>query len=213
MIHKLFLNNKVVSHGRDMGAAGITLKLIGDKSETSQSVVSEKQGEFSFKKVVPGMYRIIASHPELKFKSNEARINVQSDSVTVSEGLVVLGYPVQGRVVSEGEPIQNVIFSLYSSNEDATSHCGLSAPSAPSPIPEDSDLKLVCQTSSDLKGEFRFPVVQPGHYKLVPLYQGENIRFDIKPSVTDFDVEDGAVVMSQTFEVLSTLFFKVIIML
>lgn len=176
--------------------------MISDESNNVlKSILSEKQGEFSFKNIIPGNYKVKASHPEWRLSSSEVKINVQSDSQSIVEGLVILGYPVQGQVTSEGEPIQNVIFSLYSRDADATSHCGLEVPSVSSPVQEDSGWKLVCQTSSDLKGQFLFPVVQPGHYKIVPLYQGENIRFDITPASFDFDVEDSRLIMTQKFEV------------
>lgn len=175
--------------------------LADDTNDVLQSILSEKQGEFSFKNIAPGKYLVRASHPEWRLSSSEVKINVQSDSQSIVEGLVILGYPVEGQVISEGEPIQNVIFSLYSRDEDATSHCGLDAPSVSSPVQDDSGWNLVCQTSSDLKGQFHFPVVQPGHYKIVPLYQGENIRFDITPATFDFDVEDSRLIMTQKFEV------------
>jgi protocatechuate 3,4-dioxygenase beta subunit len=167
-----------------------------------QSISSEKNGQFSFKNIAPGNYRVQASHSEWRLRSSEVKVNVQSDSQSIIEGLVILGYPVQGQVVSEGEPIQNVIFSLFSRDDDATANCGLDAPSVSFPVEENSDWKLVCQTFSNLKGQFQFPVVQPGHYKIVPLYQGENIRFDITPATFEFDVEDSRLILTQKFEVI-----------
>ena len=120
---------------------------------------------------------------------------------------------MQGQVVSEGEPIHNVIFSLFSRDDDATSHCGLDTPSVSFPVQEDSDWKLVCQTFSDLKGQFQFPVVQSGHYKIVPLYQGENIRFDITPATFEFDVEDSHRILTQNFEVFHHQFINLVIQL
>lgn len=191
-----------MSFGRTLGPAGVSLQLIDESSSnTLQSILSEKKGEFSFRNVLPGNYRVQASHPEWKLRSSEVKISVKSDSATIVDGLVVLGYPVQGQVFSEGEPIQNVIFSLYSESEDASSSCGLNAPTVSTPIQESGNWKLVCQTTSDLKGQFLFPVVQPGSYKLVPLYQGENIRFDITPASVELTVEDGRLVMAQKFEV------------
>lgn len=113
----------------------------------------------------------------------------------------MLGYQVQGQVSSEGEPIQGVIFSLYSQGKGAPSslHCGLGAPSTP--VANIPDWTLTCQTVSDLKGRFVFPTVPSGQYRLVPIYQGENIRFDITPRSVDFSVEDDSLTMPQMFEV------------
>ena len=160
---------------------------------------------FSFKNILPGPYRIQASHPSWKFSSSELEVNLQSNSFTLNEessGLLeVLGYEVDGFVSSDREPIQGVIFSLYSQGQDASYHCGLSAPSVATPISLSGDWRLVCQTVSDVKGRFYFPVVSPGRYKMVPLYQGENIRFDILPNAVDFDVEDDSLTIPQQFEV------------
>ena len=170
--------------------------------------MSEKEGDFSFKNVLPGNYIVRAAHDQWQLKSSQVKVTVQSDSQTIDDGLVVLGYPVQGHVSSEGEPIQSVIFSLYSEREDDSSYCGLNAPSISIPNQETGAGKLICQTSSDLKGQFFFPVVQPGRYRLVPLYQGENIRFDITPAAVEFNVDDGNVIMAQKFEVNSLLFHQ-----
>lgn len=195
---------KVLSQGRVVGPAGIQLQLFsGDSAKALQTVTSEEKGVFNFKNVAPGNYRVKASHPEWRLGSAEQTLNLDSDSRTIEEGLEVLGYPVRGFVSSEGEPIQNVIFSLYSQQpSNGASFCGLSAPSVIPPAEGTTGWKLMCQTVSDLKGQFSFPVVSPGHYKLIPLYQGENIRFDINPAAVEFDVEDGSVDMKQKFEVL-----------
>jgi hypothetical protein len=42
---------------------------------------------------------------------------------------------------------------------------------------------------------------------MVPLYQGENIRFDILPNAVDFEVEDGSLTIPQKFEVICILIF------
>lgn len=195
----------MLSRGRTTGPAGVTIKLFSDLSDNPlQVITSEKNGLFSFSNILPGQYRIQASHPSWKFSTSELDVNLQSNSLTLNDettGLIeILGYEVDGSVSSDREPIQGVIFSLYSQGQDTSYHCGLSAPSVASPITVSGDWRLICQSVSDIKGHFNFPVVSPGRYKMVPLYQGENIRFDILPSVVDFDVEDGSLTIPQQFE-------------
>ncbi len=67
----------------------------------------------------------------------QVEVELVSDSMDVSRGLDVLGYDVRGRVTSDGEPIQGVLFSLYAPAAAAASgasgrHCGLEAPAADS---------------------------------------------------------------------------------
>ena len=197
----------MISRGRTTGPASVTIQLFSDHSDSPlQVITSEKNGLFSFKNILPGHYRIQASHPSWKFSTSELDVNLQSDSFTLTDetsGLIeILGYEVDGDVSSDREPIQGVIFSLYSQGQDASYHCGLSAPSVASPISVSGDWRLICQSVSDTKGHFNFPVVSPGRYKMVPLYQGENIRFDILPNAVDFDVEDGSLTIPQQFEVI-----------
>ena len=193
------VSGMVVSHKKDSGPAGVTVDLFSGNSETAlKTYITENGGLFNFQNVFPGAYKIVTSHSNWKFVSNELKLNVGSNSVSITEGLEVLGYGVRGRVISDGEPIQGVIFSLYSQAEDISSSCGLE-PVAAEVINE--NWKTVCQTVSDLKGQFLFPVVPSGKYKLIPLYQGESIKFDIQPSVADFEVEDGDILLTQIFEV------------
>ena len=202
----------MLSHGRNVGPAGVELQLFsGDSATALQTVTTEEKGIFVFKNVAPGNYRIKASHAEWKLGASELSVNLVSDSHNIEEGLEVVGYPVRGYVSSEGEPIQNVIFSLYSRESDSASFCGLSAPSAVPPAEGTAGWSMICQTVSDLKGQFSFPVVSPGHYKLIPLYQGENIRFDINPASIEFDVEDNSLNMPNKFEVIYCYAFLIII--
>jgi hypothetical protein len=50
-------------------------------------------------------------------------------------------------------------------------------------------------------------VVSPVHYKMVPLYQGENICFDVLPNTTDLDVEYSSLTIPQQLEVIFNLMF------
>ena len=174
----------------------MTVQLLSDGT-TLQTVTTAPQGVFSFQNILPGLYTIKANHPKWQFSSDQRQIVIESDSVIVNEGLEVEGYDVQGHVTSDGEPIQGVKFSLYSKSQSATS-CGLE--SVGESINEDG-WNLICETLSDLKGSFLFPVVPPGHYKMVPVYRGENIQFDIRPSMIEFDVQDESHIIAQKFEV------------
>jgi len=190
---------KVVSHGKSSGPIGITVDLFSGNSETAlKTSTTENGGFFKFQNVFPGAYRISASHSSWQFSSNELKLELGSNSVFITEGLEVLGYRVQGGVISDGEPIQGVIFSLYSQTEHVPSSCGLE------PVLREvinGDWNSVCQTVSDPKGQFMFPVVPSGKYKLIPLYQGESIKFDIQPSVVELEVHDGDIFLLEKFEV------------
>ena len=160
-------------------------------------------GVFRFDKVLPGRYQVDASHP--KWQLSPARlqdVQVGSDSLHIDSGLEVRGYDVRGHVTSDGEPIPGVVFSLYSKLDDSSANCGL-----PNAI-DDQQLKSlaadwhpICQTESDSSGRFLLPVVATGDYQLVPVYRGENIEFDIKPSLVEFRVQHDSHVIVTSFQV------------
>lgn len=187
---------QVLSRGRTTGPSGISVELVAENSVVR--VATTEGGSFFFENVYPGSYLLKARHDTLQLNPSELPLKLDSTSVVISSGLEVVGYQVRGDVISEGEPIQGVLFSLYSDHEDSAGGCGLE-PVSRSVI--DGDWRLLCETVSDLKGQFVFPVVSPGRYRLVPLYHGENIRFDIRPPFMEFQVEDSSLNIHDQFEV------------
>jgi protocatechuate 3,4-dioxygenase beta subunit len=69
----------------------------------------------------------------------------------------------------------------------------------------------VCHVISDDKGQFTFPSIPPGSYKVVPHYEGPHgIKFDVRPVEIDFTVEHGTYRIDTEFKV-STQVFSFII--
>lgn len=65
----------------------------------------------------------------------------------------------------------------------------------------------LCHVISNEKGQFTFPSIPPGSYKLVPHYEGpHSIKFDVKPVEIDFTVEHESLKIATEFEVSSTVF-------
>lgn len=57
----------------------------------------------------------------------------------------------------------------------------------------------LCHVRTDSKGEFKFPCVSPGKYKLIPFLQGQNIHF--QPDALDLEIQHNSLTLSEPFEV------------
>jgi hypothetical protein len=60
----------------------------------------------------------------------------------------------------------------------------------------------LCHVISNEKGQFTFPAIPPGSYKVVPHYEGpHSIKFDVRPVEIDFIVEHESLKIDTVFKV------------
>jgi hypothetical protein len=65
-----------------------------------------------------------------------------------------------------------------------------------------SELSPLCHVVSNKKGQFSFPSIPPGSYKVVPHYKGpQNIKFDVRPVEIDFTVGHESLKIGTEFKV------------
>lgn len=183
----------MVSAGSDEGPEGVTVALHSKgANEPLLKVKSETGGAFSFPRVAPGQYELRASRTGWTMAEGKASLSVTADSHRVHGTLSVAGYPVSGRVTSDKEPIGGVSFVLH----------GDSSIKVKPPGCLESTTGL-CSAESGPNGEFVFPVLQPGSYRIVPHYAAskEGIAFDIRPKELKFTVKHNGLQLSPEFEV------------
>ncbi|KAL3254758.1 hypothetical protein MRX96_017506 [Rhipicephalus microplus] len=113
--------------------------------------------------------------------------------VPPTESLVVAGYDVRGEVFGEGDPIRGVHFVLASGKSKTATKMVLRGceGSPPRGFSLPTDLHFLCSVTSGEDGQFMFPAVPPGSYKLLPFYKAERIEFDIAPRQAVFSVKHG----------------------
>ena len=180
----------IISSNRNTGPKGITvtLKLEG-KGDTVQNGHSEEGGVFSFRNVLPGKYTVEAKHEKWLIEPTKASVAVVSDSVVVPNAITVVGYDVQGRVLSDGEPTKGVKFLLYSQSVSKLPTVACNRDDV-SKLPPLRNMKPLCHMTSSESGHFRFPALPCGEYFVVPFYRGENnIKFDLTPAEMAFTVD------------------------
>lgn len=198
----------MVSRGLLEGPPSIDvhLSLTSDPQTPIQKTVTQATGHFYFSNVSPGDYIVSAVHSALQFDNKMGNVKVLKDNGKISENLVISGYEVVGRVFGDdGEGVRGVQFILFGV-QDAK----LAPRQCDAGLPKGYDIKMapvissfvpLCFVSSSQDGFFRFPILAPGQYTVIPFYKSQNIKFDVVPVKVDVTVAHHSVSLKQDFKV------------
>lgn len=197
------VSGTVLSKGHLLGPAGVEVTLSRAGTEDKlQSVVTQPGGKYTFTKVLPGSYDITASHPSWTLEQSTTSVHISNANAPAAAHLVVGGYDVSGEVRSDGEPMKEVTFLLYSSTVKKEDISGCNASPVEGAESGDSALVFLCSASSREDGTFSFPSLASGEYTVVPFYRGERITFDVAPSRLNFKVEHNSLKLEPIFRVM-----------
>uniref|UniRef100_A0A1A8V1N5 Nodal modulator n=1 Tax=Nothobranchius furzeri TaxID=105023 RepID=A0A1A8V1N5_NOTFU len=193
----------VLSKGHLLGPAGVEVRLSRAGSEEKlRSVLTQPGGKYTFFKVLPGSYEITASHPSWTLEQSKTSVHVSNANALAADQLVVGGYDVSGEVRSDGEPMKEVTFLLYSATVKQEDISGCNTSPVDGADPEGDSLVYLCSTLSRDDGSFTFPSLASGDYTVVPFYRGERITFDVAPSRMNFKVEHSSLKLEPIFRVM-----------
>lgn len=193
----------VLSKGHLLGPAGVEVKLTrAGTDEKLQSVVTLPGGKFTFLKVLPGNYDITASHPSWTLEKSATTVQVSNTNAPAGDQLLVGGYDVSGEVRSDGEPMKEVTFLLYSTTVNREDVVGCNSSPVEGAESGDDSLAYLCSALSGDDGAFVFPSLASGDYTVVPFYRGERITFDVAPSRMNFKVEHNSLKLEPIFRVM-----------
>ncbi|XP_017337862.1 nodal modulator 1 [Ictalurus punctatus] len=192
----------VLSKGHLQGPAGVevSLKNAGE-DQILQMVFTQAEGQFTFSKVLPGNYEITASHASWILERTSTSVVVSNANAQAAAPLVVKGYDVSGEVQSDGEPMKEVTFLLYSATV-MQEISGCSSTPVDGALSDDPSFVYLCSAQSREDGTFSFPCLPSGEYTVVPYYRGERITFDVAPSRLDFRVEHNSLKLEPIFRVM-----------
>uniref|UniRef100_A0A8C4XBY7 NODAL modulator 1 n=1 Tax=Erpetoichthys calabaricus TaxID=27687 RepID=A0A8C4XBY7_ERPCA len=197
------ISGVVISKGQEQGPSGVqvSLKKIGSDVDL-QRTQTQPGGRYTFSKVLPGSYEVHATHPAWILQESTTSVRVSNSNAQAAEPLMVKGYDVSGAVKSDGEPMKEVAFLLFSRsvNREDVSGCS-TAPLDGYPTEEES-LAYLCSVLSREDGTFTFPSLPSGEYTVVPFYRGERITFDVAPSRMEFKVEHDSLKLEPVFRVM-----------
>ena len=191
---------RVLTAGTDSGPEGVTISLLtprGDKQEVVQTTETGAGGTYVFTAVPGTDHQVSAGHSSWVFDKSVGSVSMTGDNGQ-AEDLIVAGFDVKGSVMSGSEPMAGVSIFLFGPESSSLKpgHCpdntmtGVAAPDG---------LTQLCRVQSDSQGEFIFPVVLPGEYKLVPYYKGSHTQFEVSPSMLEMTVKSGSVHLTSPF--------------
>ncbi|XP_061684858.1 BOS complex subunit NOMO1 isoform X2 [Syngnathoides biaculeatus] len=193
----------VLSKGHLLGPAGVEVKLShSGTDEKLQAVITQPGGAYNFHKVLPGTYDIIASHSSWILAQSKTTVHISTANSLAPDHLVVAGYDVSGEVRSDGEPMKEVTFLLYSATVKRENVKGCTYSPVEYADSGDSSLIYLCSALSRDDGTFTFPSLSSGEYTVVPFYRGERITFDVAPSRMNFKVEHNSLTLEPIFRVM-----------
>ncbi|KAL6850380.1 hypothetical protein ACP4OV_021007 [Aristida adscensionis] len=176
------------------GPSGVKVELTSDSDELVASALTSSTGEYSFANIIPGRYKLRASHPDYDIETRgSSEVDLRFGNAVADNIFFVSGYNIHGSVVAQGNPILGVHLYLYSN--DVTE---VPCPQGSSDAPKEGAL---CHAISGADGKFTFRSLPCGNYELLPYYKGENTVFDVSPSSLPISVEHSHMTIPQKFQV------------
>lgn len=180
---------------KDGGPSDVKVDLLSLSDESIASSLTSESGLYSFTNILPGKYKLGASHPNLEMEvRGTPEVNLGFGNAVVDDIFFVHGYDLHGFVVAQGNPIVGVHIFLYSADV-VDVYC----PQGPGNGPGQGT--ALCHAISDAEGKFVFKSLPCGVYELLPYYKGENTIFDVSPSSMVVPIEHHHVKVSQKFQV------------
>ncbi|WOL10268.1 nodal modulator 1 [Canna indica] len=180
---------------KDGGPSGVKVELLSLGDDPIASSLTSETGAYSFTNILPGKYRLHASHPTLKVEvKGSSEVNLGFGNAVIDDIFFVPGYDLHGFVVAQGNPIVGVHIYLYSDDVLAV-HCPKGSGDGP------RQKSALCHAISDAEGKFLFRSLPCGVYELVPYYKGENTIFDVSPSSMVVRIEHHNTKVSQKFQI------------
>ncbi|KQK04071.1 nodal modulator 1 [Brachypodium distachyon] len=182
------------SCSKDGGPSGVKVELLSDSDELVASALTSSTGGYSFVNIIPGRYKLRASHPDYDIEMRgSSEVDLRFGNVVADDVFFVSGYNIHGSVVAQGNPILGVHLYLYS-NDVKEVRCSQGLSDAPRE-------GALCHAVSGADGKFTFRSIPCGSYELLPYYKGESTVFDVSPSSLPVSVEHSHMTIPQKFQV------------
>ncbi|XP_052152388.1 uncharacterized protein LOC127770634 [Oryza glaberrima] len=176
------------------GPSGVKVELSTNSDELVASALTSSTGEYSFANIIPGRYKLRASHPNYEIETRgSSEVDLRFGNAVADDVFFLSGYNIYGSVVAQGNPILGVHLYLYSN--DVTE---VPCPQSISDAPREGAL---CHAVSGADGKFTFSSLPCGSYELLPYYKGENTVFDVSPPSLLVSVEHSHMTIPQKFQV------------
>lgn len=196
------ITGKVALAGQIGGAKGVDINLLSEKGESISQTVTDINGIFSFTPIIPGNYKIKATHSSWHFAKSEYNVIVDTGNTELPENsLVVAGFDVNGVFKTNDQDIPNIGLALFKEkNQSLISFCTKNTiPGITSGNPK-FEASPTCYSQIDKKGKFGFKAVAPGKYLIRPVVENKNMKIHIEPQSIEIEVNKDVLQMSDAFE-------------
>ncbi|KAG9457834.1 hypothetical protein H6P81_002342 [Aristolochia fimbriata] len=180
---------------KDGGPLDVKVELFSPTNDVIASTLTSSAGDYSFTNIIPGNYKLHASHPTIKVETRGSpEVELGFGNGVRNDVFFVPGYDIDGFVVAQGNPILGVHVYLYS-DDVLNVNCPQGNGNSP------WQRHALCHAVSDADGRFTFNSVPCGKYELLPYYKGENTVFDVSPPSINVSVDHHHVTVAQKFQV------------
>ena len=184
------------------GAKGVLVTLYNDKNSKITSALSDDSGTFTFSPIVPGSYKVVASHESWHFSKSEHSVKVSTGNTELpKESLLVSGFNLVGRI---NQPLQKIGFLIYNAKNQKNLHkCDEKLPAGQSSQATNTafESQPLCFTSQVRNGEFSFKNLASGRYLIVPFVDNNDIELHISPASLETRIERDNEYLQESFEV------------
>lgn len=185
-----------------VGAKGVTIKLFNDKGISIATTQTDESGQFTFSPIVPGSYRVQASHASWHFTKSEHDVTVTTGNTNLPENsLLVSGFNLHGSIA---QPSINIGLLIYNQKDQKNFlKCNEKLPKGEisQAINKNYDSQPLCFTNVDNNGDYSFQNLASGKYLIIPYVDKSSIEFNISPSFIEAEIKTDDKKLSQAFEI------------
>lgn len=209
------VKGQISTFGSNDGPEGITLILTDINDQKIQTIKTMEKGLFKFKPINPGEYTLKPLDDiELFDKDhNQFKFNVNLNAPNFLErALIVRGFTVSGKVLTDNEPLSGITAFMYSFNSTLTNNYNCDYGST-----EDlnkfiyKELTPICSVITDNQGSIVFKNIPFGKFLIKPVYKDKYINYDTSPESITFDVEHKDYKIENAFQVNNFSIYGVIV--
>lgn len=189
----------------NVGAKGVTIKLFSDKNAVIATTVTEDSGVFTFSPIVPGSYRVQASHPSWSFSKSEFPVTVTTGNTKLEAGsLTVAGFNLEGSIAQPAVKMGFLIYNKLKQQPSLT--CGseinkLSSSEIQQTVSKYYEAQPFCIQYANKNGQFTFEKLATGSYLIIPYVDSNSIEFNISPSFIEAAITTDNLKLDQSFAI------------
>lgn len=211
------VKGQISTFGTVEGPEGVAITLYSKDSKNSlvnlQETYTYEKGVFEFNPIYPGKYIIKpTTDSDLKrFDPNyrELEFNLEANKETFLErALIIKGYEVSGKILSDDAPATGVLALIYSFNSTLTNayECQFQDEQFNKNklnSLEYSGMLPFCASKADEQGRFNFLNIPFGQFLIRPFYNSVFMSYEIQPEKIKVDVEHKNLELQEPFVVKS----------